>query len=454
MKGVNNMTKISWYSSTEEAQWKEQTVAFSVDKERLYVETTGETDQTIDGFGGCFNELGWIALSKASQEDRDAVFKNFFGDDEADFTFCRMPIGANDFSESWYSYSETPHDYQMEHFSIERDKTYLLPYIREAKKLKPDLKMFASPWSPPTWMKVKPVYNVGTPLRSDPEVLKAYALYFEKFVRAYAEQGIEINQIHVQNEPFAAQNFPSALWSPEQFRTFIGKYLGPQFEQSGLDTRIWLGTLNGPNETSFPFGMHGPNVESNYERYVSSILFDEQVMKYIEGVGYQWDGKYAIDKTHQSFPALKLLQTESECGTGSNDWKHAEYIFGLINHYLRFGANGYIYWNMALQPGGASTWGWNQNSLVTVTDDGIVKYNPEYYVMKHFSSAVKPGAVYLKVKGPWASATSAFKNLDGSIAVIVENAQNEEHAFSFCHESTTFSTKLNAHSMHTFILHT
>lgn len=446
------MKKISWISSTEQAPWEKQTPTLSGSKGRLYVETTGETDQTIDGFGGCFNELGWIALSKASQEDREKVFQNFFGADEADFSFCRMPIGANDFSERWYSYDETPNDYGLEHFSIERDYKYLLPYIKEAKKLKPELKMFASPWSPPTWMKVKPVYNVGTPLRMDPEVLKAYALYFEKFVQAYAAEGVTIHQIHVQNEPFAAQNFPSSLWAPEQFRTFIGEYLGPQFEKAGMDTEIWLGTLNGPYETSFPFGMGGPSVESNFERYVSSILYDEQVMKYIKGVGYQWDGKHAIDKTHQNFPELKLMQTESECGMGSNDWKHAEYIFGLMNHYFRYGANAYIYWNMALEPGGASTWGWNQNSLVTVMADGTVKYNPEFYVMKHFSNAVKPGAVYLKVKGPWASASSAFKNPDGSIAVVVENAQNEEQEFSFCHESETFSTKLPAHSMHTFVI--
>lgn len=447
------MKNVTWISSTQENPWQQQEAKVCEVKGRLYVETTGETDQTMEGFGGCFNELGWIALSKANPEERAEVFKNFFGSEEADFSFCRMPVGANDFSERWYSYDETPEDYQMEHFTIERDQEYLLPYIREAKKVKSEFKMFASPWSPPTWMKVRPVYNVGTPLRMEPEVLKAYALYFEKFVHAYKEEGVVIDQLHVQNEPFAAQNFPSCVWTPEQFRTFIGEYLGPHFEKAGLNTELWLGTLNGPFETSFPYSMSmGPTVEANYERYVSSILFDEKVMKYIKGVGYQWDGKHAVDKTHQSFPHLKLMQTESECGMGANDWRHAEYIFGLMNHYFRYGATAYVYWNMALEPGGLSTWGWPQNSLVTVLPDGKVRYNPEFYVMKHFSSIVKPGAVYLKVRGPWASASSAFLNPDGSIALIVQNAQKEEQEFTFAHKGVCITAKLPANSMHTFIL--
>jgi glucosylceramidase len=444
------MKNIKWISSTENGLWQEQTPLLNKNKGRLFVETTGETDQIMDGFGGCFNELGWIALSKANSEERKKVFENLFGLDECDFSFCRMPVGANDFSERWYSYNETPYDYQMEHFSIERDYHYLIPYINEAKKVKKEFKMFASPWSPPTWMKERPVYNTGAPLRMEPNILKAYALYFEKFIRAYANENITIHQIHVQNEPFANQNFPSCLWKPEQFKTFIGEYLGPHFKDANLDTEIWLGTLNGPFESSFnPLESTAP--DSNYERYVSSILFDKNASMYIKGVGYQWDGKSAIDKTHQDFPTLKLMQTESECGMGTNDWRHAEYIFSLINHYCRYGSCAYIYWNMALEQGGLSTWGWPQNSLVTVNPDGTVTYNPEFYVIKHFSYAVKPGAKYLKIKGPWASASSAFLNPDGSIAVLVHNAQMEEHEFSFCHNGESFSTTLKPHSLHTFI---
>lgn len=136
---------------------------------------------------------------------------------------------------------------------------------------------------------------------------------------------------------------------------------------------------------------------------------------------------------------------------GENDWRHAEYIFGLMNHYFRYGARAYIYWNMALDEEALSTWGWKQNSLVTVNSDGSVRYNPEFYVMKHFSAAVKPGAVYLKVRGPWASATSVFKNPDGSTAVIVGNAHNEDLQFTFSHKGQNFSTKLKAHSIHTFV---
>lgn len=445
------MKNITWISSTENEAWQTETSTITKTTGRLYVETTGETDQIMDGFGGCFNELGWIALNKANLDERKKVFDNLFGNDGCDFSFCRMPVGANDFSERWYSYNETPDDYQMDHFSIRRDYDYLIPYIKEAKKVKNEFKMFASPWSPPTWMKERPIYNTGAPLRMEPKVLSSYALYFEKFIRAYANEDITIHQIHVQNEPFANQNFPSCLWKPEQFKIFIGEYLGPHFKAAGLDTEIWLGTLNGPCEASFPD--QGPLApDSNYERYVSSILYDEKASEFIKGVGYQWDGKTAIDKTHQDFPDLKLMQTESECGMGSNDWRHAEYIFSLINHYCRYGSSAYIYWNIALEQGGLSTWGWPQNSLVTVNPDSTITYNPEFYVMKHFSYAVKPGAIYLKVKGPWSSASSVFINPDGSIAVLVQNAHHEKYDFTFNHTGESFSTTLQPHSLNTFII--
>ena len=446
------MKNIGWFCSIHDHPWQEQKVKLSNKSGRLFVETTGATDQTMEGFGACFNELAWIALNNAKEEEKRTLLENLFGAQGLDFSFCRMPVGANDYAKDWYSFDETPNDYDMEHFSIERDRTYLMPFLKEAKKYKKEFKMFASPWSPPTWMKERPVYNTGAAIRMEPDILRAYALYFEKFVRAYESEGIQIHQIHVQNEPFANQNFPSCLWKPEQLRIFIGDYLGPHFEKAGLDTEIWLGTLNGPFEASMEerdLAVALP--DSNYERYVSSILYDEKAMNYIKGVGYQWAGKAAIDKTHQDFPDLKLMQTESECGMGENDWRHAEYVFSLMNHYFRYGASAYIYWNMALKPGGLSTWAWPQNSLTTVNADGSITYNPEYYVMKHFSNAVKPGALYLKTKGPWASASSVFLNPDQTIAVIAGNAQHEEQEFTFSHKGEYFHTRLSPHSFHTFL---
>ena len=131
---------------------------------------------------------------------------------------------------------------------------------------------------------------------------------------------------------------------------------------------------------------------NNYNRFVDNILFDDGARKYIKGIAYQWAGQNCIARTHESWPEIELIQSESECGMGDNTWEYAEYIFHLINHYLRNGATAYTYWNMILDDQD-STWGWWQNSLFTITaDTHEVRRNPEYYVMRHFSHFVKPGA--------------------------------------------------------------
>lgn len=138
----------------------------------------------------------------------------FHPEGEHRFTICRLPIGASDYAEQWYSHNEVDGDVAMDHFSIERDFKYLIPYIKEALRYNPDLRLFASPWSPPTWMKFPKAYNYGT-LRWEKEILEAYALYFVKFVEAYREAGITIHQVHVQNEVIADQKFPSCMWTGE-----------------------------------------------------------------------------------------------------------------------------------------------------------------------------------------------------------------------------------------------
>ena len=136
-----------------------------------------ERAQNVWGFGGCFNELGWDALNRTSTEQRDIILDEFFGQAGCAFNYGRVPIGANDFSLEWYSCDEVRDDTSLAHFNIERDKRHTIPFIREAQKRQPELFVFASPWSPPTWMKTKPVYNFGT-LRMEPEILDAYARYF------------------------------------------------------------------------------------------------------------------------------------------------------------------------------------------------------------------------------------------------------------------------------------
>lgn len=238
------MKPITWFATTKDNYWQPQEYCPVSGEASSSVTADGRTDQSFIGFGGCFNEMGGIALKKLSQEDQDAVMDLLF-DPEADglrLTFNRMSMGASDYGARWYSYNETPGDYAMEHFSIDEDRPYMLPYIKEAYKRNPNMQMFGSPWSPPTWMKFPAVYNFGHLIWTE-ENLQAYALYFAKYVQAYAAEGIKINQVHIQNEPFSDQKFPSCVWkNGDEFRVFISKYIGPLFEELGLDTDIMLGT--------------------------------------------------------------------------------------------------------------------------------------------------------------------------------------------------------------------
>lgn len=441
--------KIKWISTTENEIWKDNNPQF-LEAGNDTLELTGVKNQTIDGFGGCFNELGWIALSKIDEKERKKVISEIFhAENGCKFNFCRTPMGASDYADQWYSYNENDGDYSMDKFSIERDHSYLIPYIKEAQKLQPELKLFASPWSPPTWMKYPKAYNYGT-LRMEKKVLEAYALYFKKYVEAYKKEGIHINQVHVQNEPFADQKFPSCLWTGEQYRVFIRDYIGPLFEKENLDTELWFGTLNGPTPMSFTFA--GMKLQS-YAEYVDRVLFDEEARKYITGIGYQWAGQNVIQRTHESFPELKLMQTENECGDGTNTWEYARYIFGLLRHYFNNGVNSYAYWNMVLEPKGNSTWGWQQNSMITIDPHTkTVIYNPEFYLMKHFSHFVAKGAVKLEAKGHFTGTSLAFENPNGEIVLIVSNDMDMNRKFTFKGNGKEFSVELKANSFNTIIL--
>ncbi|HEX2954319.1 MAG TPA: glycosyl hydrolase [Bacillota bacterium] len=410
------------------------------------LELTGEIHQVIDGFGGCFNELGWSTLLTLDGEHREEVLAELFDPKGGcRFNLCRLPVGANDYALEWYSHDEYDGDYGMERFSIERDRRYIIPYIKSAMAYRPDLSLFASPWSPPIWMKSPRAYNYGT-LVWEKKNLQAYARYFSEFVQAYQAEGIRIHQVHVQNEPMSDQKFPSCLWTGEQFREFIREYLGPQFERDGLDTEIWLGTLNGP-EVDERF------LRTGYDQYANLVLSDPEARKYIRGVSYQWCGKNAVQQTYLSWPEMKLMQSENECGDGQNTWEYARYVFNLFRHYFMNGVGSYIYWNMVLPPGGRSTWGWRQNSLITVDPSTQeVVYNPEYYVMKHYSHFIQKGARRLGIKGHWAGSSVVFENPDGQLVLVVGNGLPHQRGMRFRAKGCEIDLELKAYSINTVLI--
>ncbi len=423
-----------WIATTESARWRERPLAFGAGGSEADLQLLPARLQRVEGFGGCFNEYGWQALSYLSEAERAAVLKQLFDpQDGLRFGFCRVPIGANDYALQWYSLDETDEDYALRDFSIARDERILIPYVKAAMAWRPDLTLFASPWSPPTWMKRPKAYNYGR-VRFEPPVLEAYALYFAKFVRAYGAHGIPVTQVHVQNEPDSDQKFPSSVWSGAELRDFIRDYLGPLFERERIPAEIWLGTIE----------------RADVNGWTHVVLGDPAARRYVKGVGFQWAGKGAIQRVHESFPELPLAQTENECGDGRNTWDYALYVASLIKHYFMNGVSRYLYWNMVLPEGGESTWGWRQNSLVTV--DPLTKavvYQPEFYVIKHLTRFVSPGARMIGVTGFWAANAVAFENPDGERVVFVTNPWAESRALTIGEGTARLSLKLDPRSFHT-----
>ncbi|WP_084225347.1 glycoside hydrolase family 30 protein [Paenibacillus pectinilyticus] len=439
-----------WISSTESSLWTDKPIppAEAAVDSTASLTITKDSYQTVEGFGGCFNELGFTALSYLSDEERVEMLHSLFHPDgDQKLSICRLPIGASDYAHEWYSLNETDGDLAMAHFSIDRDRQYLIPYIKEALKLNPNLKLFASPWSPPTWMKFPKAYNFGT-LRWEKEILEAYALYFVKFVEAYREEGITIHQVHVQNEVVANQKFPSCVWTGEQLREFIRDYLGPAFEKHGLDTEIWLGTINSPE----PWDEWLKKKTADHDAYAHTVLSDPEAYKYVKGVGYQWAGKYGIQRTVLSYPELRYMQTENECGDGTNTWAYAKYVFNLYQHYFTNGVNAYIYWNMVLEPKGRSTWGWEQNSMITVDPaERRAIFNPEYYVMKHFSHFVPEGTRRIGTIGHWTGNALAFEKPDGGIIIVIANPFKDSRDVRVSNGNTVQTFRLEPESFNTIV---
>jgi glucosylceramidase len=465
---LQSQVKATWITTTSAEQWKIQNIVVSINS--AAPDVIIETDkplQSIDGFGTCFNELGWTSLKILSNKDRESIMRELFAPGAgANFTICRMPVGANDFSRQWYSYDETEGDFEMKNFSIKNDEETLIPFITNALKYNPSLSIWASPWSPPSWMKYNHHYaaksvlgnsNIksddwGIDMRGisnglspdkegkegtnmfiqDEKYLDAYALYFTRFIEAYRQKKINIGMVMPQNEFNSAQTFPSCTWTAAGLAKFVA-HLGPAMQK--LDVNLFFGTMERANT-----------------KLVDTVLTDPGSGKFVKGIGFQWAGKDAIAGIHKQYPNLTLYQSEQECGNGKNDWNYCVYTWGLMKHYFNSGANAYMYWNTSLKQGGISTWGWKQNSLVSVdTVNKTYKYNYEYFLMKHLSHFVMPKARMLQVSGKLSNLL-AFKNPDESVVVVIQNEAASDKKVIIKVGDKTISPLLRGNSFNTFLI--
>lgn len=429
---------IRWISSMEKSRWQELSTtnaeASAADAIKLDPKTTY---QTMDGFGGCFNELGWEALGALPAEKREAALKELFSPEGANFTLCRAPIGANDFSLGWYSLNETPGDYEMKNFSIERSRQALIPYIKAAMKYQPTLGVWASPWCPPSWMTTNGRYRNGR-MKGDPQTLGAYALYFSKFVQAWRAEGINLYAIHPQNEMALNDSiYPQCAWNSGDMNVFLRDHLVPRLKQDGVKVEVWLGTIT----------------NNNLADYADPVLGDPKTASGITGVGYQYGGQEAMLATHEKHPDKKFAQTETECFGGWNAWGEGLYTFGRIIENTSHFAGSYFFWNMALDESGLSRWNWRQNSLLTIDRKAeTVNYNSEFYSMKHVSTTVLPGAQRIAVSGGPFKKTVAFQNRDGSKVLLILNDTDQVVSATLDTGATPVRLDVPAKSMNTVVL--
>jgi glucosylceramidase len=398
--------------------------------------------QNWEGFGGAFNEVGWNVLSMLSASDRAKAIDLLFGSDAAHFNLGRIPMGASDYAIARYTDDDISSgtDYNMTSFSQTEDAKYLIPYVKAAQAVNAGIRFWASPWTPPSWMKTNSGSVNGTActlVGSTPfdggcmvdsaQNLTAYGLYFVKFVQGYAAQGITIEAVSPQNEPNFAQGYPSCLWTSPLFTKFVGQYLGPAFTTAGLSTKIMLGTMSNGNSNADP-------------SVVTAVMGDATAKGYIKVLGYQW-GMEASVASGKSYN-LPLWQTEHKCGnypftvTGENpapgafnstmapnDQTYGAESWGLIRDWIKAGVTSYSAWNMVLDTvgkGNDMTRNWPQNALLTVnTSSKTLNITPAYYVFRHMSQFVVAGA---KVVATTGGDALAFKNPDGSIITVIYNS--------------------------------
>lgn len=414
------------FSSTDRDYWRMGTSELASEGQAdVVIDTSADAQQTFKGWGTCFNELDWITCQKMSQADQDAFHERLFSPNgDLKMNMGRISIGASDYGASWYSLDETDGnvtDFEMEHFNIDRDLTCVIPSIKEAQKRNPDMTFWASPWSPPQWMKTnkhyaqRPTSTNGCPFGVPPydndqficedAYFNAYCLYFDKFIEAYKAQGIPVTTLSYQNEAYSNTPYPGCSWKAETTGKFLAQYLGPYMAEHQPDLKLIFGTCNTNHWDVYTTGLGVADIE-----------------KYVDIIGLQWEGGQLISRIRSTFPQYELWQTESECGSGTFDWSAAAHTFQLINHYLGNGVTAYTYWNAILDNGGYSTWGWKQNSLVYVSDDAshTPTYTPEYYAFKHYSHLITPGSTILKCDEN--NLLLSAKTPEGAIIVVVGNS--------------------------------
>ena len=407
---------------------------------------TRNTYQSIVGFGAALTDSSaWLIQNKLSEQQRSALLDEVFGPPPGlDLNMARLTIGASDFSLQPYTLDDVPFgdvDPQLQHFNVAANLRDVIPIVREALAVNPQLHVIASPWSAPAWMKTSENLIGGTLLE---QYESAYAQYLAKYVDTYRSYGIPIFALTLQNEPgFVPVTYPGTELSADQRARIIAQYLGPALASRKPRTLI-LGWDHNWDEPGQPL----------------SVLADPDAARYVDGIAWHCyrGGPGAQTQVHRAFPKKDAYVTE--CSGG--DWAYGDtgellwFARDLLVAGLRNWARGIVYWNLALDEqhgphfGGCATC----KGLVTIdSHTGEVSRNDEYYAFAHFSRFVLPGAVRVQ-----STATSegldnvAFQNAsDGSIVLVMVNSKADARRVSVLQDKTSFEYALPPRSVATFV---
>lgn len=440
--GITQAGTVAWKCTINNSPWVEKsplsTTAWDNDNSSYISVDEAQTDQEIEDWGGCIIEKAWDGLMKLSQTDRDAAVKAMYDTVEGIYTNARCAIGMNDMSMNTRNYSddEFPNDYTMEKFNITRDKEYLIPFIKAAMVYNPHLKVWATPWSPPTWMKTRNSFYGGR-LKADPQVRQALALYIEKWVKAYREENINVFAVFHQNEPqHENDNWLVTHYEPEDFRDFLRDYLYPKFRQDDMHVECGVGTSVS---------------DDNPPRLIPAVMNDTLANSYSTNIAIQYSIPNAT-YCRKTWPNKRLWQSETPAGNGSNDWPYAEENWAAMRDYLQNGVNSYSQWDVADVKGGTSN-EYKPFSAPVVIDTvkKTVILTPAYYQIKHFTYFVKPGALRIKSTGNYSDHV-AFVNRNGGIAVVVANTTNSNSSVAININGQKIKPTLPAHSFNTFTI--
>jgi len=405
--------------------------------------------QEFLGIGGAITDASAEVFSQLSEDKQEQLLKAYFSEEGINYNIIRTSIHSSDFGLGSHTYIEEG-DKELKTFTIEKDKVKRIPMIKRAQALiNDDLVFYASPWSPPAFMKSNKHMLQGGKLL--PEYYQNWADYFVKFIEAYEKEGIPVWGVTIQNEPMATQRWESCIYTAEEERDFLKYNLGPTFEKHGLGDKnivVWD---------------HNRDLISHR---ANTIFEDPDAAKYAWGIGFHWyetwtggDPKYDnLKNINESFPSKNLLFTEG-CqekfdSRQYNRWSNAErYGNSMINDF-NSGTVGWTDWNILLNENGGPNHVQNFcfAPIHADTQHNELIYTPTYYYIGHFSKFIKPGAKRISTTASRSTLEStSFQNPDGRIITVVMNQTDENITYKLQVFNNQIVCAIPPHAMQTII---